>query len=54
MDVMLPEESDDVVGEDYSDARLAGQKWRQRTFTNCNFRDADLTGLTTESVVFTD
>lgn len=45
---------EEVVGEDFGDARLPGQDWRRRHYTKCHFRDADLSGLRTESVIFTD
>ena len=45
---------EEVVGEDYGDARLPAQNWQRRHYTKCNFRDADLSELRTESVIFTD
>lgn len=41
---------EEVVGEDYGDARLPpAQNWQRRHYTKCNFRDADLSELCTES-----
>ncbi len=46
---------EEVVGEDYGDARLPAQNWQRRHYTKCNFRDADLSRivvtLSTDAIV---
>lgn len=44
----------EIVGEDFSDTRATGEKWVRQHYTACSFRDADLSELDTEFVVFTE
>ena len=38
---------DEEIGEDYADANLPGQHWEKRSFTDCDFTEADLRELVT-------
>lgn len=51
---MVQVDDEQIVGEDFSDARLDQQEWNGRNFLACTFRDADLSGVKSTSVVFTE
>ncbi|QBJ95430.1 pentapeptide repeat-containing protein [Rhodococcus sp. ABRD24] len=53
MDLMTVD-VEQIVGEDFSNACIAQQSWSRRHYTVCSFRDADLSELRTEFVVFTE